>query len=292
MRVLYASLFFFCLSVLPLSAQSLYTVEQKLSLPPSYYVGDVVELRLTLSLSSDTAIQAPRDLPEAEWGEIRDIRVFSTENGAEIRITFVPFLSGEQKLPPLKLGTIILENITINTNSLVAEEDSELKPPRVQLLLPGTGIYAGLFAALIFIVPALGIIFFRWGKAQIVAIINRHRENQPKRRILRELKRLSEAAAEMKARDFYIELLDEIRNYLSKRFNIDYTVITTKELESRLSLIEEKSRQKSLITIFRYGDRVKFGGDDASLAARRGHIDRIYQLVAYIEERREANVDN
>src|SRR5690606_39522139 len=49
-----------------------YSIIESLFLPPEYYVGDPVELRLTLRSRYADSITLPKELPQPSWGAIQN----------------------------------------------------------------------------------------------------------------------------------------------------------------------------------------------------------------------------
>ena len=56
-------------------ADGSYTVEHVLFLPPTFYVGDLVELRIRIDVDPGTMPAEPSELPQPSWIHIRDVRV-------------------------------------------------------------------------------------------------------------------------------------------------------------------------------------------------------------------------
>ena len=109
-----------------------YSVLQTVFLPPRFYVGDRVELRMRLSTPAGTAVRAPETLPDSSGIEFQDITVNRRGNETEVRIVFYPFYPGTQDASAIDLGGITLSGVKIHT-------DPFSTPDRKRAAAPGTG---------------------------------------------------------------------------------------------------------------------------------------------------------
>lgn len=277
-----------------------YSVLQTVFLPPRFYVGDRVELRMRLSTPAGTAVRAPETLPDSSGIEFQDITVNRRGNETEVRIVFYPFYPGTQTLPPIDLGGITLSGVKIHTDSLLDTGQEEWRPPRGQVLLPGTRLYFALFvlgAAVGFTTVAVLAVF---GRSRIGRIVNASRERRPYRRLKRVLKKLNAEAGSTDARAFYIVLLDELRSYLSGRLGTECRSATTYELDRRLErYLDERLRasdrsakpdekyalREGLLAPFRLGDLVKFGHRPSEPEERLGQLAALKRTVERLEKR-------
>ena len=67
---------------LPLAGQSAGRVDSIHFLPPEYFVGDTVEMRIVLTAAPGARITPPAALPESDWLLFRNARV--EESGGEL----------------------------------------------------------------------------------------------------------------------------------------------------------------------------------------------------------------
>ncbi len=275
-----------------LSPQDRYTIGRTVFLPPVYYVGDELELRIEVQSEEELTLSEPSELPSVEWGEIRDIRVLERGSEKSVRIILVSFVPGVHVLPAVDLGDVILSDIEINTSSILDDNDRQPDQAKGQLLLPGTRFYIGLTVAVIFVLPLFFFLFFKWGREKIALIIKKYKDRQPARNLTKVLQQLNEEAADFDGRDFYILLLDEIRVYLTKKMKVDCLSATSGELGHLLSAaVPEEKQQTAIIKIFKQGDLVKFGNTASSLHERRNHISSTFKIIEFLENREAEHVD-
>jgi hypothetical protein len=282
----------FTLAAAALSPQDRFSIGRTVFLPPVYYVGDELELRIEVQSEEELALTEPSELPAIEWGEIRDIRIVERGREKSVRVILVSFVPGSHVLPAIDLGAVSLSGIEISTSSILAEDDRQPAQAKGQLLLPGTRFYIGFTIGIIVVIPLLFLLFFKWGKEKIVLLIKKYKERQPARNLIKALQQLNEDAADLDGRDFYILLLDEIRVYLTKKIKVDCLSATSGELELVLSaVLPAENQQTALMKIFKQGDLVKFGNTASSLHERRNHINSTFKIVEFLEDREMEHVD-
>lgn len=274
------------LAAAPLSAQD-YSISRTVFLPSVYYVGDRVELRLSIRSSMLDQIQLPQELPQPSWGTIHDIRIVDRGDEKDIRIIFTSYYPGTRTLPPINLGPILLNDISIFVSSILNSNEQQLVPSRDQLILPGTQLTIILWSLLVLSIPLLWLIIFRWGRQYFVRLIAKYKEGLPYRRLQRSLKDLTENAGAIDGRNFYIALLDLVREYLSGRLNIDARSATTRELESALKKeVDNPADQNFIVRLFHHGDLVKFASQPSTLKSRMDHLTQLQEVLQHIESSR------
>ncbi|KGE73434.1 hypothetical protein [Spirochaeta lutea] len=276
-----------------LTAQD-YNLSNMLFLPPIYYVGDEVELRVTIRSPQIQEVAVPQELPRATWGEILSMRLLDQGNARELRIRFVAYQTGTLTLPALNLGPLVLEELSISVSSSLESEGAELEGPRDQVLLPGTQAFLVMAAGAVLLIPLIWLTIFRWGRLGLKRIIAVYREGRPFRRAIRHIRGLRSSADSMHGREFYIRLLDEIRAYLGSRFAISAFSLTTRELEQVFdSLVHNTDDRKALTRMFLHGDMVKFANLPSTITGRMSHLDQAEQIIMRMEtlERRRRRED-
>jgi len=72
-KIQFVVLFLIISSATFLSAQS--EITRSVFIPPEYYIGDPVELRLQLELDRSEVLSVPLNIDEPEWVEIQDIQI-------------------------------------------------------------------------------------------------------------------------------------------------------------------------------------------------------------------------
>lgn len=279
----FAALLFFACAAVPLVAQE-YSVSQSVLLPPEFYVGDSVEMRLTVRVGQNEALTPPKILPTDRWIVFHSIRVIPHGDTQEVRIGFTPYHPGTLPFPPIELGHVVLKDISVYVKPVLSSQTTgqttDLRAAYGPLLLPNTRLLIGAFVGVFLVVPLLWLGFYRFGRKRIQELMKRLRENRPYRRLLRYLKAVDQRAGDMRGREFYIELLMELKLYLSRRLAVDCAALTTAELEPHLSGLQLTDPERvQLVAVFRFGDLVKFAAKPAPVRQRKSHIDQLVTIV-------------
>lgn len=273
------------------AGQERYTVRDAIFLPQVFYVGDRVELRLRIRVDEGVALPASAAPPAVPWGTIHSVSAAQQEQNAELRIQFTAFRQGTLALPPLSLGEITIQGFDIYVETTLGE-NPELAPLRDQAALPSTNlIVAGTLSALI-LLPLLWIFFVKVGRSRVRRLVERYRANQPARRLRRSLRRLGTEVQELKGREFYIDLLQDLRRYISQKLGRDCMAATTLELQGYLEeLLDDPRDRERVMDLFHYGDLVKFARRRAPVKSRRQHLETVRELVERLERSREQQVE-
>lgn len=280
------SALFLLLAAGSLSSQE-YSITRTVFLPSVYYVGDRVELRLSLRSPLLDEIQLPQDPPTPSWGDIHDIRIIDRGDEKDIRILFTSYYPGTRTLPAINLGPIVLNDISIFVTSILDTNEQDLVPSQSQIILPGTQMIIILWTLLLLSIPLLWLAIFKWGRQYLGTLIQRYREGLPYRRLLRSLKELTSNAGTMDGRNFYITLLDLVRVYLSGRIQVDARSATTRELEAALNKgVENPADRNFIIRLFHHGDLVKFASQPSTLKSRMDHLSQLQEVLEHIENNR------
>ncbi len=277
----------------PGAAQSGYAVLESGTVPLRFYVGDPVELRLRVRLAAGAKaaeLSAPGKLPSAPWLDVRRVRVAPLGGGEwDVRIELVSFAPGPARVPRLDLGGVALEDLRIQTASILEEKKADRPaPPREQLFVPGTALRLGTAAALVIGGPILAA----WLAVRAVRLgrrVSRYRRLMlPWSRLQRALKRLRLRAARLAGREFYIELTSALRTYLERRHGLAATSATTRELGERLRVLapsgDEREAADGLARLFARGDWVKFGGLPAEPAELLSAVESAEACSRRLEE--------
>ena len=282
--------FFLSLGV-PLGAQE-YTITESFFLPPVYFVGDQVEMRLVVRSRFADQMTIPPELPQPSWGRLEDIRIIERGLDRELRIRFVPFEPGTKTLPALNLGPLVVDGLTVFVTSILANRTDRdlLAPIQGQMLLPGTQGLIILVLASLFLLPLAVVGFVKIFRAVLSKVILYYREGRPFRRLSKVLRTLKSSADVLTGREFYITLLSEIREYFSLRFSISAQSLTTRELQEVFTrFVSQKDEQESLHKLFVHGDQVKFANLPSTITGRMNHLEQVDTIIQAIEirERRE-----
>lgn len=145
----------------PLTAQEPEGIESVTYLPRTFYVGDVVEMRLELLGRAPGEFVIPEVFPEADWFLFRQVTVQAAGEGSILRILFSSYQPGIRLMPAVDLGAITLKGIRVDTSSLLEREKGGLAGTADPLFLPKTGLYFGLVVGVFFGVPLILILLVR-----------------------------------------------------------------------------------------------------------------------------------
>lgn len=264
-RVILLLLFFLC-TWGNLSAQAI--LNDVNFVPPTFYVGDEVELHLSFDLGGPVAIEVPESLPESEWVEIRNITVETDEKTVRVVISFIPFAAGTRTLPTMELGALQLIDIKVPTHSILQDSHDGVRALRGQLLMPGTKLAVALILSLAAMAPFLGYGLFRFGWNWYRNSRALYRIGRPARRLRRLLKRLKTGIGTVTASIWYYQLTEGLRTYISARIGHDCSSSTTAEITLMPEFSSPEAPQVRLLEVLKEGDMVKFAGrfaDDRSL---------------------------
>ena len=270
----------------PLFAQEGYTITRIVFLPPTFYVGDEVEMRLRIKPDPGKTIQAPGEMPELSWLRVDHATLITGENEAEFRLGFSTFQPGTRSLPDISLGDIVLKDIKIHTTSVLGPDQNTLAPLRDQMYLPGTKFYIVLFVAVIIFLPVVLVPLTRFLRKKISQTLVKSREGRVYRRFQKEIKYIQDRMETLDSREFYILLTESLRRYLWKRTGKDFITTTSREIRNLMRVtLPDQSIQRSILKVFTTGDRVKFGGTSEGTKTRNRNLALVLESAEKIEHR-------
>jgi len=242
-----------------------------------FFVGDVVELRIGMELEKPMRAEIPPVLPESDWIEIRDISFETADYGVNVVIVFSSYAPGTQILPPLKVGSLILDDIEIPTSSILPRTHGGARLLRGQKILPGTRLEMVSALALAAITPFLSYGLFRILRRWWKRGSDLFQYRRPLRRVQKLSKRLRTSIGSMKATQWYHELSNGLRGYLSSRLGQDCTSATTAEIALMKDIHEVPRNQ--LLEVLKEGDLVKFAGRQADTESLERTLDILNAAV-------------
>jgi len=254
-----------------LNAQA--TIKDLSFFPPLFFVGDSVELRIDIELESPMHIEIPSILPDSDWIEIHDISIETVDSGVNVVIVFNSYAPGSQILPSMNFGSLTLSDIEIPTGSILSRTHGGVRLLRGQKMLPGTRLEMASVLALMAITPFLAYGLFRilrrwWKRCRDSFLYKR-----PLRRIRRLSKRLRANIGSVKAAQWYYELSNGLRAYLSYRLRQDCMSATTAEI-ALMKNVHEGPR-KQFLEVLKEGDLVKFAGRRADAESLGRSLDML-----------------
>ncbi len=269
----------------PLTAQEPQGVESITYLPRTFYVGDVVEMRLELPGIAPGDIIVPEILPEVDWFLFRQVSVQETEGGSALRILFSSYQPGIRLMPAVDLGALILEGIRVDTSSILEREKGGLAGAADPLFLPKTGLYFGMIVGILLGVPLVLILLFRGIRNRIVQALVNARRRRPYQRLSRALKDLDRRILNRNGNVFYTSLIDELKRYISHRTGEDFSTLTGRETGQTLTrLYPGESFLDSLKGLFLFAEEVKFGGRDPYTSRKREDLNAAVAALEGLEE--------
>ncbi len=269
-----------------LAAQEGYTLIRSLVIPPTFYVGDRVELRLLIQPDKGRSVAAPQQLPRDPYLHIEGVTVRKLDTEAEVRILFESYAPGERELPAIRLGGVILTGLKVRTSSLISAGHTALSEPKGQLFLPGSGLVLALLIAVLFGVPPLVFCSIRGARRLVAHLVDRREFERPWVRLRAALARLDRGEGFDDARGFYILVCDELRLYMSKRVVPDYLTATAREFapltERALPNLPEV---RATVEVMQFADSVKFAGMEAGPEILMRDAGRVRVAAEAIEAR-------
>jgi hypothetical protein len=284
---------FFLLFTSPLSAifsePVVLEVDQQLFLPAEYYVGDTVELRLSVKGKVSALLEAPADIPDLSWIDIHEITVSTSDVTANVVILFTAFMPGTRTLPPLDLGAGTLQGIRIHVASILDDTNAPPAPVRSQLLLPGTTFGLTVFIGLLFLGPTLVILVAGRGRRAFLSLLERRKGKRPVRRLFRLLKELEENLDSLPGRDFYLRMGSALRRYLTDRVGEDFLSATGREFHALcFKMIDDRALSHALSEMVLLSERIKFGGQRVESRRKMSDLELVRSVASYVEQRADA----
>lgn len=281
------------LFLLPLERADSQAISQVVFLPQTFYVGDMVEVRVVVRTPETLDILVPEILPSTEWITVHSVTIVQRTDGFEARIVFQPFFVGTRQLPAIGLGAMELTGVSVLVNSMIGSDDLEHEPIRDQLLLPGTRLLVAIVLAALVAVPLAIVGAGKWFRRRLISLFRGYREKRPYRRLVKNLRVLQAEMHELDGKRYYIRLLDEARVFFDHHFGVAIRAATTEELEERLTQAGASAdARRTLVDMFRFGDLVKFAQYTVTVEDRMRHLKELRTLAqeAYRNRRRTGGV--
>jgi hypothetical protein len=273
------------------------TLMESIFLPPRFFVGDRVELRLTYDLPVGVAVEPPAQLPVHAWIEFQNIEVKDRRapgGGGEVlvRIFFIPFFAGETVLPPLRLGNLDTGELLVTTQSaLQLEQDETLREPRRQLNLPLTLLRLLALGAIGIGAPLFLFFLLRYGILGFRRIREARIRRLPYLHVRKSLNQLASDRSSIEGKSFFILLSLTIRRYLSERLSRPLMSVTTGEIKKELRCTGlEDSVSDHIHEVLKAADLVKFSGKRSNRREMERSLKAVDRIVEQVEEH-TANVE-
>jgi hypothetical protein len=290
MRALALAVFLLFLAAWPVFAQAV--LMESIFLPPRFFVGDRVELRLTYDVPAGVAVEPPAQLPAHAWIEFHNIEVQdrrSADGSGEVRVRifFTPFSSGDTVLPPLPLGDLDTGELLVTTQSVLQlEHDETLRGPRRQLNLPLTWLRLLVLVVIGIGTPVVVFFLLRYGIQGFVRIREARIRRLPYLHVRKSLNQLAAGRSSMEGKSFFILLSLTIRSYLSERLSRPLMSVTTGEIKKELGVAGlEESVSLRIHEVLKAADLIKFSGKRADRREMERSLKAVDRIVEQVEER-------
>lgn len=252
--------------------------------PKDFYVGDLVTLHVYVETPFESELLSPKVIPDGQWINIQSVNV--VKNGPEesiIKITFTSFAPGLRVVPDIKFGEHTLHDLKVQTLSILDDRFTELQPISPQMVPPGTNFLMVFVLLCVVLGPYILFVVLKTLFYSIKLAINRYKREKPLREYMKILKSLKNKISEDSVRDFYVEITEQLRVYLSIRFDRGFSSATTMEMGDLLSKIMDKDSYEELLCICRFADLVKFSHLNASSMHREKDLKTIVEIVYQLE---------
>lgn len=258
--------------------------------PKDFYVGDLVTLHIYIETPFDGELESPINIPQGDWIHIKSVNLLS--NGPEesiIRISFTSFAPGLRIIPDISFGEHVLHEYKIQTLSILDDQFSSLQPLSPQMVPPGTNLFVVFVLIGLVFGPYLLFLIIRTLFYSIKLAIKKYKREKPFRNYHKILKNLKGEIDSDTVRDFYIIITEQLRVYLSIRFNKDFYSATTMEMSNLLQVIMDKDSSGELLSICRFADLVKFSHTNASAVHREKDLRTVIDIVHELEGKERSN---
>lgn len=256
-------------------------------LPKEYYVGDKVELRIKLTIEEGYTLQLPENIPESSWMNFHSIEITKIDKNSELRIVFSSFIPGTRSLPSLNLGGVVLNSVKLHTSSLIDSTGNDFVGIEDQLLLPGTKLILVLVVGTLFLGPLLIFMLLGPLRKKITDFVRIGRGRRPIKRLNKILRELEDQKGRISCRRFYIRLSREVREYLSKRSDIDFITLTTKDMSLALNKVVNTEFAVDISEMMKLADSIKFGRLTTNDTRKISDIILIRNVSSFVEKKIE-----
>lgn len=280
-----------------------YTLSDAVRLPAESFVGDPVELRYTIR----SAYRPPEPFAEVQpfgdaqsstvadpqWGTVESLRMNPHSDGFELRLVVIPYEAGTLTLPPIVIGEIRLEGLSLVVSSVLGNDES-LRPVHGPQYLPRTRSLVVVFFLALILVPVAAIYLLGPGRRHIAMLRSAFHSRAPHRQLVRRLDELHGSLEDLSGKEFYIELVLSLQLFMGARLGTSCISQTSTELTGQLSDLARSSGSTPdatipLVEVFGIADAVKFANKRVRRTLRAEHINRVRGVAEALEEARRRN---
>ena len=268
------------------------SLSESIFLPPRFFVGDRVELRLNYDIPADLLVDQAELLPEHPWiefhtVEVQDRRASGRSGEVVVRIFFTPFQPGESLIPAFRLGDLGIGEFSVTTQSaLEAEQTPLLRGPRTQLNLPLTWLKLLILLAVGIGAPACMFFLLRYGVRGIAMIREARIRRLPYLHARKSLNRLTSQLSTIEGKSFFILLSLAVRRYLTERLSEPLMSSATGEILKELNRAGlEEDLSLRIHDVLRRADLIKFSGKRSNKREMQQGLKVVGSIVEQMEER-------
>lgn len=228
------------------------------------------------------------------------------EDGEASRFTYIlaAFRTGTFTVPPLPFGfigpgaasgTVPTPPLTVTIESVLAPDDTSLRPLKPQLDIATSAppaIVPALFVAGFLALTAYGyILLARMRRLQArQLIVPAEPAKSPHERARTALDALSDGAASGDVRSYYEQIAVTIRWYLSERFGFPAYAMTRTELEPAMTAAGADRWPAHLTAnLLEQADAVQFAGFEPPPERREADLTTAYEIIGLTSEGAEAS---
>jgi hypothetical protein len=295
-----------------LQAQSVPAVLEAVLLPPRFFVGDRVELRLRLEVpagvrvaepslaelqSSGVQSASPSEQNGRSWLQVSEVQVLDRRSDGrtgevQVRVFFTSFAPGEGRLPALDCGDLRIPAQGFTTASVREREpDPGFRSLRTQLLLPYTRLRLLLSGLVLVGIPVGLVLLGRWALRLLRTLRELRRRRRPAQRARGALKKIEQGLEGRETKDLFVELAEVLKRYLAERLQLSTLSATTTEIGGLLCSIGlPEALSQQVQDVLRVADRVKFSGRSTKRSSATSTLKRIHRIVSGLEEHCDADI--
>lgn len=256
---------------------------QQILVPKQVYIGDTAELRCSFNYNSaelqQITAQGVAELPVSGFIMPLDSRDFQIKNVTlapagvdyyQLKITFVPWKTGELTFPPYEYEGITFEFEPVKIVSLTEQNSiTAIQETSAPLLLPGTTykLYGTIIAAVLLLIFLIRTIVHH---KQVAFFFKNQKLKRKYRKNARLTKKKLLALAQenqLSEKDISSEMQKIMRNYLEVRLAYPFTKTVTSDLmrgynEATLGLLSEEKEQafEDFVAAFVRTDYIRYSG--------------------------------
>lgn len=272
-----------CLAMEAVVALEDLTIQRSVFIPGTFYVGDLVELRLTFQTPLGK-LRVSDSLDQPDWGIVHEVVLTEHDGIWDARIRFTPYAPGTLSIPPISLGPVSIEGLIVHVRSVLDNDNREPATLRSQTVLPQTWLLLVLqvLAALVLGLALWWLWTFLWPLGQRYLQIRQARKpGRTFKKFLQDMRHRSHGSQDL---DFYGLLMSETRLYFTDRLKIPAISATSSEL---LGLVSSRLRDISslelLAELLGAADKVRFSGAVISAEGMSHHIEVLLVIVDQVE---------